>query len=53
MHDSMAAFTNSNMDIMLHMPRKKRGRKPKTHLVGNSCFVWKDLTLSKSKKSNV
>jgi hypothetical protein len=48
MNDAMAAFTNSNMDTILHMPRKKRGRKPKTHIVGNSCFVWKDLTSTRS-----
>ena len=27
---------------------KKRGRKPKTHIVGNSCFVWKDLTSTRT-----
>ncbi|KAI9473634.1 MAG: hypothetical protein EXX96DRAFT_541318 [Benjaminiella poitrasii] len=32
MNDSMAAFTNSKMDTILQMPRKKRGRKPKTHI---------------------
>ncbi|KAI8097897.1 uncharacterized protein B0P05DRAFT_582883 [Gilbertella persicaria] len=47
MNGSMAAFTSSNMDMVLQMPRKKRGRKPKTHIVGNSCFVWKDITASK------
>ncbi|GAA5815089.1 hypothetical protein MFLAVUS_008595 [Mucor flavus] len=48
MSDSMNAFTNSNMDTLLQMPRKKRGRKPKTHIAGNSCFVWKDLTSTRS-----
>ncbi|KAI9362678.1 hypothetical protein BD770DRAFT_381547 [Pilaira anomala] len=48
MNDSMNAFTDSNMDTLLQMPRKKRGRKPKTHIVGNSCFVWKDLTSTRS-----
>ncbi|KAI7881503.1 uncharacterized protein EV154DRAFT_523389 [Mucor mucedo] len=48
MNDSMNAFTDSNMDTLLQMPRKKRGRKPKTHIVGNSCFVWKDLTCTRS-----
>ncbi|CAO3621618.1 unnamed protein product [Mucor hiemalis] len=48
MNDSMNAFTNSNMDTILQMPRKKRGRKPKTHIAGNSCFVWKDLTSTRS-----
>lgn len=48
MNDAMAAFTNSNMDTVLNMPRKKRGRKPKTHIIGNSCFVWKDLTSTRS-----
>ncbi|CEP13626.1 hypothetical protein [Parasitella parasitica] len=48
MNDAMNAFTNSNMDTLLHMPRKKRGRKPKTHIAGNSCFVWKDLTSTRS-----
>ncbi|CAO3647435.1 unnamed protein product [Mucor hiemalis] len=47
MNGSMAAFTSSNMDMVLQMPRKKRGRKPKTHIVGNSCFVWKDITASR------
>lgn len=48
MNNAMNAFTNSNMDTILHMPRKKRGRKPKTHIAGNSCFVWKDLTSTRS-----
>lgn len=48
MNDSMNAFTDSNMDTLLQMPRKKRGRKPKTHIAGNSCFVWKDLTSTRS-----
>ncbi|KAI8367299.1 hypothetical protein BD560DRAFT_399838 [Blakeslea trispora] len=52
MNNAMAAFTSSKMDMVLHMPHKKRGRKPKTHLVGNSCFVWKDLTLNRSKKTS-
>lgn len=47
MNGSMAAFTSSNMDMVLQMPRKKRGRKPKTHIVGNSCFVWKDITAAR------
>ncbi|KAI8378181.1 hypothetical protein EDC96DRAFT_493855 [Choanephora cucurbitarum] len=51
MTSAMAAFTSSKMDMVLPMPHKKRGRKPKTHLVGNSCFVWKDLTLTRSKKT--
>ncbi|KAI7907396.1 uncharacterized protein BX663DRAFT_495762 [Cokeromyces recurvatus] len=51
MNNSMAAFTNSKMDTILHMPRKKRGRKPKTHIIGNSCFVWKDLTSTRSSSS--
>ncbi|KAI8991190.1 hypothetical protein BDF20DRAFT_843220 [Mycotypha africana] len=42
----MTAFTNSNMDTVLNMPSKKRGRKPKTCLVGNSCFLWKDTSTS-------
>ncbi|KAI8370916.1 hypothetical protein BD560DRAFT_396324 [Blakeslea trispora] len=47
MGGSMAAFTSSNMDMVLQMPRKKRGRKPKTHIAGNSCFVWKDISSSR------
>lgn len=47
MNGSMAAFTSSNMDTVLQMPRKKRGRKPKTHVAGNSCFVWKDITAAR------
>ncbi|KAI8143955.1 hypothetical protein BJV82DRAFT_610008 [Fennellomyces sp. T-0311] len=52
-HEMMAAFSSSNMDTVLQMPRKKRGRKPKTQLAGNSCFVWKELpsTRSPSKKA--
>lgn len=49
MNDSMTAFTSSNMDTVLYMPRKKRGRKPKTFVHGNSCFIWKDLTSTRSK----
>ncbi|KAF7730830.1 hypothetical protein EC973_001348 [Apophysomyces ossiformis] len=45
---SMAAFTDANMDTVLQMPRKKRGRKPKTHIAGNSCFVWRELTVTRS-----
>ncbi|KAG0734915.1 hypothetical protein G6F57_003737 [Rhizopus arrhizus] len=37
-------FTSTNMDMTLSIPKKKRGRKPKKQLAGNSCFVWKDLT---------
>ncbi|KAG1451983.1 hypothetical protein G6F56_007938 [Rhizopus delemar] len=37
-------FTSTNMDMALSIPKKKRGRKPKKQLAGNSCFVWKDLT---------
>ncbi|KAI8344457.1 hypothetical protein BC941DRAFT_408684 [Chlamydoabsidia padenii] len=37
-------FTSTRMDATLTMPKKKRGRKPKTQLAGNSCFVWRDLT---------
>ena len=37
-------FTSTKMDTTLSMPKKKRGRKPKTQLEGNSCFVWRDLT---------
>lgn len=49
MHDSMTAFSSFDMDTVLHMPRKKRGRKPKTLIHGNSCFIWKDLTSTRSK----
>ncbi|KAG0168932.1 hypothetical protein DFQ28_002450 [Apophysomyces sp. BC1034] len=45
---SMAAFTDANMDTVLQMPKKKRGRKPKTHIAGNSCFVWRELTVTRS-----
>ncbi|CAO3700162.1 unnamed protein product [Rhizopus stolonifer] len=50
MHGSMAAFTSSSMDMVLQMPRKKRGRKPKSHIEGHSCFVWKDIPASKKAK---
>ena len=48
MQGSMAAFTSSTMETVLQMPRKKRGRKPKTHIEGNSCFVWRDLPCTRS-----
>ncbi|KAI8069653.1 hypothetical protein BC940DRAFT_297207 [Gongronella butleri] len=51
MTDAMTAFTGADMDTVLPMPKKKRGRKPKTHIEGNSCFVWKDITASKRAKS--
>ncbi|KAI8374358.1 uncharacterized protein BYT42DRAFT_606287 [Radiomyces spectabilis] len=41
---SLNTFTNTRMDTTLTMPKKKRGRKPKMQLAGNSCFVWRDLT---------
>ncbi|KAI8063453.1 hypothetical protein BC940DRAFT_307243 [Gongronella butleri] len=43
-YHNMNTFTSTRMDETLSMPRKKRGRKPKTQLAGNSCFVWRDLT---------
>ncbi|CAO3580032.1 unnamed protein product [Absidia cylindrospora] len=43
MTESMTAFTGADMDTVLPMPKKKRGRKPKTHIEGNSCFIWKDI----------
>ncbi|KAI7855262.1 hypothetical protein BDC45DRAFT_506987 [Circinella umbellata] len=52
-HEMMAAFSSSNMDTVLQMPRKKRGRKPKTQLAGNSCFVWKELPATRSTKKVV
>ncbi|KAI7884930.1 hypothetical protein K492DRAFT_173065 [Lichtheimia hyalospora FSU 10163] len=42
-----STFSSTNMDTPLSMPRKKRGRKPKMQLAGNSCFVWRDLTAKK------
>ncbi|KAI9263072.1 hypothetical protein BY458DRAFT_514767 [Sporodiniella umbellata] len=50
MHGAMAAFTSASMDRVLQMPRKKRGRKPKSHIEGHSCFVWKDIPASKRNK---
>lgn len=49
---SLTAFTNSDLDTVLQMPKKKRGRKPKTQFAGNSCFVWKDLTAKRSSSSS-
>ncbi|KAI9477911.1 MAG: hypothetical protein EXX96DRAFT_568657 [Benjaminiella poitrasii] len=43
-NSSLNTFTTTNMDIALSIPKKKRGRKPKKQLAGNSCFVWRDLT---------
>ncbi|KAF1801869.1 hypothetical protein V8B55DRAFT_1474686 [Mucor lusitanicus] len=48
-HGDVAVFSSSNVqedhtNALLHMPRKKRGRKPKTQMAGNSCFVWKDIS---------
>ena len=40
----MNTFTSTRMDSTLSIPKKKRGRKPKVQLAGNSCFVWRDLT---------
>ncbi|ORZ24475.1 hypothetical protein BCR42DRAFT_403028, partial [Absidia repens] len=34
MNDAMTAFTSADMDTVLPMPKKKRGRKPKTHIEG-------------------
>ncbi|KAI7882671.1 hypothetical protein K492DRAFT_193340 [Lichtheimia hyalospora FSU 10163] len=50
MHDSMTAFTSSDLDMVLPMPRKKRGRKPKHNLAGHSCFVWRDIPTQQSVK---
>lgn len=50
MHDSMTAFTSSDLDMVLPMPRKKRGRKPKHNLAGHSCFVWRDIPSQTSVK---
>lgn len=50
MHDSMTAFTSSDLDMVLPMPRKKRGRKPKHNLAGHSCFVWRDIPTQQSIK---
>ncbi|KAI8371526.1 uncharacterized protein BYT42DRAFT_580580 [Radiomyces spectabilis] len=50
MNGTMAAFTSSDMDTVLQVPRKKRGRKPKTHIEGNSCFVWRELTATRTVK---
>ncbi|KAI8333875.1 hypothetical protein BC941DRAFT_433233 [Chlamydoabsidia padenii] len=41
------AFTSANMETVLPMPKKKRGRKPKTHIEGNSCFMWKDISATR------
>lgn len=41
---NLNTFTSTRMDATLTMPKKKRGRKPKNQLAGNSCFVWRDLT---------
>ncbi|RCH85423.1 hypothetical protein CU097_001819 [Rhizopus azygosporus] len=43
-NNAISTFTSTNMDMTLSIPKKKRGRKPKKQLAGNSCFVWKDLT---------
>ncbi|GAN04493.1 hypothetical protein MAM1_0065c03953 [Mucor ambiguus] len=45
----VVAFSSSNSGdhTLLQMPRKKRGRKPKTQMVGNSCFVWKDISATR------
>ncbi|KAI7897699.1 uncharacterized protein BX663DRAFT_527252 [Cokeromyces recurvatus] len=44
MTNNLNTFMTTNMDMALSIPKKKRGRKPKKQLVGNSCFVWRDLT---------
>ncbi|CAO3655832.1 unnamed protein product [Mucor fragilis] len=44
----LATFsTLSEEHTLLQMPRKKRGRKPKTQMAGNSCFVWKDISATR------
>lgn len=53
--DHNRTFTSTRMDNTLTMPKKKRGRKPKVQLAGNSCFVWRDLTARRGpnrKKAN-
>lgn len=49
---SVAAFSSSDMDTVLPVPQRKRGRKPKMHIAGNSCFVWKELAGTRRKRSN-
>jgi hypothetical protein len=44
MSEGINTFTATNMNMALSIPKKKRGRKPKKQMAGNSCFVWKDLT---------
>ncbi|KAJ8663186.1 hypothetical protein O0I10_001363 [Lichtheimia ornata] len=44
----IAAFSSSDLSNVMHMPKRKRGRKPKKHLVGHSCFVWKDIPIVRS-----
>ncbi|ORX47453.1 hypothetical protein DM01DRAFT_309687 [Hesseltinella vesiculosa] len=51
-YHNMNTFTNTRMDETLTMPKKKRGRKPKTQLAGNSCFVWRDLTARRGVNRN-
>lgn len=46
--EGLNTFTSTRMDSTLSMPKKKRGRKPKMQLEGNSCFVWRDLTARRS-----
>ena len=43
-NSGVSTFTTTNMNVTLNIPKKKRGRKPKKEVAGNSCFVWKDLT---------
>ncbi|SAL96649.1 hypothetical protein [Absidia glauca] len=47
------AFTSANMETVLPMPKKKRGRKPKTHIEGNSCFMWKDISVARRTSSSL
>ncbi|KAI9019399.1 hypothetical protein CLU79DRAFT_888744, partial [Phycomyces nitens] len=42
------SFTSDHPALLI--PRKKRGRKPKHHIVGHSCFVWKELTSTRTPK---
>lgn len=44
----IAAFSSSDLSNVMHMPKRKRGRKPKKQLVGHSCFVWKDIPIVRS-----
>jgi hypothetical protein len=47
----MTTFSSITLEPELPPPRKKRGRNPKQHIQGNSCFLWKEIPIVRKKKN--